>query len=187
MEDIFVRKLPAVVLAGAVALAGTAFAASPKPVSPQAAGQTHVMNVPLPDGSVARVEYVGAVAPKVSVVPAPMTAAGSPWAMPVMPSFANFDRMIAEMNRQSQAIVRQAQEMARQPAGAAAPYVASYGNLPAGETSTTVVSFSNNGKSCTRTTQVVSQGPGKAPKVTSSATGECDATPATSGGPINRT
>ena len=186
MEDVFVRKLPAVVLAGAVALAGTAFAASPKPASPRSS-QSHVMNVPLPDGSVARVEYVGAVAPKVSVVPAPMAEAGSPWAMPVMPSFANFDRMIAEMNRRSQAIIRQAQEIARHPAGAAAPYVASYGNLPAGQTSTTVVSVSNGGKSCTRTTEVVSQGPVKTPKVTSRATGDCDAAPAASGGSVNRT
>ena len=50
------RTLPALafVSVAAAALAGTAIAASPK---------THVMNVPLPDGSVARVEYVGDVAP----------------------------------------------------------------------------------------------------------------------------
>jgi hypothetical protein len=50
-----------------------------------------------------------------------------------------------------------------------------------------MVSYSNGGKSCTRTTQVVSQGPGKAPKVTTSVTGECDASPAPSAGPVNRT
>ena len=173
------NKLPVAAFAGALALAGTAFAASPK---------SHVMNVSLPDGSVARVEYVGDVAPKVTVEPGPMTgqmtAAGAPWAMP-FPTFANFDRMIAEMNRRSQDMIRQAREMARQPAGAA-PYVASYGNLPAGESSTTIVSVSDGGKSCTRTTQVVSQGTGKAPKVTSSATGDCDSVPPPAG-PINRT
>lgn len=177
------RKFPAAAFGVAVALAGTAYAASPK---------THVMNVPLPDGSVARVEYVGDVAPKVTVAPAPMAEAAAPWArgawaMPGMPSFADFDRMIGEMTRQSQQIARQASEMARQAATGAAPYVASYGNLPAGQTSTTMVSYSNGGKTCTRTTQVVSQGPGKAPKVTSSATGECGASPAPSGGPVNRT
>ena len=43
------RKLPAFAFAGvaAAALAGTAVAAAPK---------THVMNVPLPDGSMARVD-----------------------------------------------------------------------------------------------------------------------------------
>jgi hypothetical protein len=178
-----VRKLPAAACGIAVALAGTAYAASPK---------SHVMNVPLPDGSVARVEYVGDVAPKVTVAPAPMAEAGAPWAvggwaMPAMPSFAGFDRMISEMNRRSQEIARQASEMARQASSGAAPYVASFGNLPAGQTSTTRVSYSNGGKSCTRTTEVVSQGPGKAPKVTTSVTGECGASPAASAGPVNRT
>jgi hypothetical protein len=161
-----VRKLPAFAFAGvaAAALAGTALAAAPN---------THVMNVPLPDGSVARVEYTGSVAPKVTIAPRPLADAAIPWAMP-FPSFAGFDRMIQEMQRQSQEMMRQAQAIARQHAGAA-PYIASFGKLPAGETSTTVVSVSNAGGTCTRTTQVVSQGTGKAPKVTSSVTGQCGA------------
>ena len=148
------RKLLAFAFAGtaAVALAGAAIAASPK---------THVMNVPLPDGSVARVEYAGDVAPKVTVAPRPVAALGD-WGAQAMPfpSFAGFDRMIAQMQRQSQEMMRRAQEMSRH-AGGAAPYIASYGNLPAGGTSTTVVSVSNGGGTCTRTTQVVSQGAGK--------------------------
>jgi hypothetical protein len=175
MEDVFVRKLPVVALAGALAIAGTAFAASPK---------SHVMNVPLPDGSVARVEYVGDVAPKVTVEPAPLAAAGAPWATR-FPAFPDVSRMIAEMNRRSQEMIRRADEMARHPRSAA-PYVAAYGNAPAGETSTTVVSVSNGGKSCTRTTQIVSQGPGKPPKVTSNSTGDC-AAPAAPGEPLDRT
>lgn len=186
MEDVFVRKLPAVALAGAAvcALAGTAIAASPK----APAANTHVMSVPLPDGSVARVEYVGNVAPKVTVEPRPFADAASPWGM-AFPSFAGFDRMMAEMQRQSEQMIRQAQEMARHPATAtgAQPYIASYGNLPAGETSTTVVSYSNGGSTCTRTTEVVSQGAGKAPRVTSSVSGQCGTPAAPSGGPLNRT
>ena len=171
------RKLPAFAFAGvaAAALAGTAYAAAPK---------THVMNVPLPDGSVARVEYVGNVAPNVSVAPRPLADAAMPWAMP-FPSFAGFDRMIAEMNRRSEEMMRQAQQVARQPGGAA-PYIASFGDLPAGGTSTTVVSVSNGGGTCTRTTESVSQGPGKPPKVTSSVSGQCagsSAAPPT--GPLN--
>jgi len=175
-----VRKLPAFALAGvAAALAGTAFAATPK---------THVMNVPLPDGSVARVEYVGEVAPKVTVAPRPLADVGSPWAMR-LPSFAGFDRMMAEMQRRSEEMMRQAQQMAHQPVdpGGAAPYIASYRNLPAGETSTTVVSVSNGGATCTRTTETVSQGAGKAPKVTSSVTGDCGAPTAAPPAPVNRT
>lgn len=173
------RKLPAFAFAGvaAAALAGTAVAAAPK---------THVMNVPLPDGSMARVEYVGDVAPKVTIAPRAMADAGDGWAMP-FPSFAGFDRIFEQINRQSQEMMRRAQEMAHQPIGAA-PYIASYGNLPPRGTSTTVVSVSNGGATCTRTTEVVSQGPGKPAKVTSNVTGQCGAAaPAPPAGPVHRT
>jgi len=173
--------LPAFAFAGAAAaLAGAAVAAAPK---------THVMNVALPDGSVARVEYVGDVAPKVTVAPRRMgdMTGMAGWGGP-FPSFAGFDQMIEQMQRQSQEMMRQAQQMARQPAaGGAAPYVAAYGNLPAGQTSTTVVTISNNGKTCTRSTEVVSQGPGKPPKVTSNASGICDGEAAQPAKPIDRT
>lgn len=174
------RKLPTIAFAGAaaLALAGTAVAA---------ARNSHVMNVPLPDGSVARVEYVGDIAPKVTVQPVD-TAAGA-WAP--FGSFAGFDRMMADMNRQTEAMVRQAQEMARQAQNVpGAPIVASFGNAPAGVTSTTVVSVSNGGGTCTRTTETVSQGPGKPPKVTTNVSGNCAAggAPAErSSAPINRT
>ena len=168
MEDVFVRKLPAFALTAvaAAALAGSAVAAAPK---------SHVMNVPLPDGSVAHIEYVGDVAPKVKIDPRPMAdAAAGAWEMP-FPSFAGFDRMIEQMQRQSQEMMRQAQQMSRQQPGVAAPYIASYGNMPAGQTSTTVISISQDGSTCTRSTEVVSQGPGKAPKVTSKVSGQCGA------------
>ena len=170
------RKLPSFTFAGvaALALAGTAFAAAPK---------THVMNVPLPDGSVAHVEYVGDVAPKVTIAPRPMEDTANAWGMP-FPSFAGFDQMIQQMQRQSQEMVRRAQQMSHRPAGAA-PYIASYGNMPAGQSSTTVVSVSNNGQTCTRTTQVVSEGPGKPPKVTSNVSGQCSDTSAPPSGPTN--
>jgi hypothetical protein len=178
-----VRKLPAFAFAGvaAAALAGTAIAASPK---------THVMSVPLPDGSVARVEYVGEVAPKVTVARGSIAAMGGwgPQAMP-FPSFAGFDRMIEQMQRQSQEMIRRAQQMQHisgQPA-AAAPYIASYGDMRAGETSSTIVTISNNGATCTRSTEIVSQGPGKPPKVTSNVSGKCDGEAAQPSGPIHRT
>jgi hypothetical protein len=176
MEDVFVRKLPAFAFAGvaAAALAGTAFAAAPK---------THVMNVPLPDGAVAHVEYTGNVAPKVTIDPRPLPDAPMSWGMP-FPSFAGFDRMIQEMQRRSQEMMRQAQEIAHRPAGAA-PYIASYGSLPAGDTSTTVVSVSNGGATCTRTTEIVSQGLGKPPRVTSNVTGKCGRAPQPPSGPVN--
>jgi len=158
-----VRKLPAFAFAGAAAmLAGAAIAAAPK---------THKMDVPLPDGSVAQIEYVGDVAPKVTIARPSMADAAGAWGM-AFPSFAGFDKMIEEMNRRTHDMMRRAQEMSRQPARAA-PYIASYGDLPAGQTSTTVVSVSNGGAICTRTTEVVSQGAGKPPKVTSNVSGQC--------------
>ena len=177
-------KLRVTALAGAAALAiaGTAFAATPKRNA-----NTHVMSVPLPDGSVARVEYTGNVAPKVTVEPRPLGEFG--WTRMALPSFAGFDRMMAEMQRQSEQMIRQAQQMANRPgAPGAQPYIAAYSNLPAGQASETVVSVNSNGRaSCTRTTEVVSQGPGKPPKVTSSVTGDCGAAAAAAPGRVNRT
>lgn len=163
-------RLTAFAGVAALAIAGTAFAATGK--SP--VGKSHVMNVSLPDGSVAHVEYVGDIAPKVTI--APRTFASFGWMPMAMPSFAGFDRMIEQMNRQSEAMMRQAQEMARQPAGGlASKYIASYGDMPSGATSTTIVSYSNGGRTCTRTTEAVSEGAGKAPRVTSNVTGDCGA------------
>lgn len=161
------RKLPAfAIAAAAAALAGTAIAAPPR---------NHAIDVSLPDGSVAHVEYVGNVAPKVTLVQRPQAGPGDAWAMR-FPSFAAFDRVMEQMQRQSQEMIQRAQQMSRQPVGAV-PYIASYGNSPAGETSTTVVSVSNNGVTCTRTTEMVSQGPGKPPKVTSNVSGHCGDAP----------
>jgi hypothetical protein len=167
------RKAYAIVLAGlgAVALTGAAAAAG---------RDTHVMNVPLPDGSTARVEYVGKVAPKVTVTPAPMASIFAP--------FGLFDRTAFDMQRQIDAMMRQMNDMARMPvAGAPGLNVAAYGNAPAGTQSVTIVTTSNGTQSCTRRTEVTSQGAGKAPKVLSSLSGDCGASTTAPGKPINRT
>jgi hypothetical protein len=180
-----VRKLPAFAFGGVAAavLAGAAVAATPKT---HKMPNSHEMDVSLPDGSVALIEYVGDVAPKVTIAPRAVGAAEGPWAV-AFPSFAGFDRMFEQMQRQSQEMMRRAQEMQRHP-GAAAPYIASYGDMPAGESSsTTVVSVSNGGATCTRTTQMVSQGAGKPPKVTSNVSGQCSDAPQAPSGPVNRT
>jgi hypothetical protein len=154
------RKAYAIVLAGlgAASIAGAAVAAS---------RDTHTMNVPLPDGSTARVEYVGNVAPKVTVVPAPVSP------------FGLFDRSMFDMHRQIDAMMREVDAMTRMPvAGASNLIVAAYGNAPEGTQSITVVSTSNGAKTCTRTTEVTSQGAGKPPKVVTNVSGDCGAAPA---------
>jgi hypothetical protein len=158
------RIAHAAILAGltTAALSGAAVAAS---------RDTHLLTVPLPDGSVARIEYVGKVAPTVKIEPAAPFAAD--FAVPLMPSFAHIDRMIAEMQRQADAMVRQADRMASQ--GKATATYANYGSMPAGSSSYTMVTTSDGSKSCTRTVEVTSQGAGKAPKVVSNSSGDCPA------------
>ena len=138
---------------GAAALAGAATAGS---------RDSHVMNVPLPDGSTARVEYVGDVAPKVTVVPGAVAP------------FGLFGRGMFDMDRRIDAMMRQIDAMSRAPiAGTPGMNVAAYGNAPAGSQSVTVVSTSNGAKTCTRTTEVTSQGAGKPPKVVTNVSGDC--------------
>jgi hypothetical protein len=158
------RKAFNLVLAGlgAAMLTGAAVAAS---------RDTHTLNVPLPDGSTARIEYVGNVPPKVTVMPAPLSVG--------FPAFGMLDRSMFDMQRQIDAMMRQVDAIARMPvAGAPGMNVATYGNAPAGSQSVTVVSTSNGAKTCTRTTEVTSQGAGKPPKVVSNVSGDCSAAPA---------
>lgn len=154
------RKAFGLVLAGVgvAAVAGAAVAAS---------RDSHTMNVPLPDGSTARVEYVGEVAPKVTVVPAPVAPFG--W----------FDRSAFDMQRQIDAMMRQVDAMTKMPmAGIPGMNVAAYGNAPRGSSSVTVVSTSDGDKTCTRTTEVTAQGAGKPPKVVTNVSGDCGVAPA---------
>ena len=137
------RKAFGLVVAGlgAAAIAGAAVAAT---------RDTHILNVPAPDGSTVRVEYVGDVAPKVTVVPGPVVA-----------PFGLFDRSAFDIQRQIDAMMRQVDTMAKIPiAGTPGLNVAAYGNAPAGSESVTVVSTSNGSKTCTRTTEVTAQGAG---------------------------
>ena len=127
------RMLLKVGLAAACAagVAGTAAAA---------ARNAHVMNVALPDGSIARVEYVGDVAPKVIVAPAsPIAWAG--FGAPISLPMNGFDAMFAQMDRQMAATMRQIDQMTRQPIAAAAhgANLAAYGSAPAGSSSYSVV------------------------------------------------
>ena len=94
------------ILAGGAALllAGTAAYAAEK---------LHTMNVSLPDGSVAQIEYAGDVAPKVAVRPAD--------AVPIafVDPFAELDRMAAYMEVQHRAMMQQVAAMEQAAAGAA--------------------------------------------------------------------
>jgi hypothetical protein len=162
------RKLRTAVLAGIATLgvAGTAMAASK---------DAHVMAVALPDGSVARIEYQGAVAPKVRIDPSapalrivPIRLADPFDAAP----FAMIDRIMADMDRQAAAMTAAAlQPIPADKAGR--PDLAAFGNLPAGTVSYRFVSTSDGNRVCSRSWQVTSQGPQQAPKLISASSGDC--------------
>src|SRR3546814_19842458 len=89
------RKIRTAVFAGIAALtaAGTAVAAT---------ADTRVVNVGLPDGSVARIEYHGDVAPKVALAPAAKLVPVR-WIDPFeVAPFAMFDRIAAAMHGQTE-------------------------------------------------------------------------------------
>ena len=156
------RKAHAIILAGLGAIASTGAVAA-------ASQNSHILSWPLPDGSTAKIEYVGDVAPKVTIAPRPNDAR-----VPIAP-FGLFDSAFLDMDRQIDAMMRQVSQMTQQStAGAPGLDLASYGKAPAGTTSVTVVSTSDGTGTCTRRTEVTAQGPGKAPKVVSSIRGDCD-------------
>jgi hypothetical protein len=164
------RMTRTTILAGGAALlvAGTAAAAAEK---------LHTMNVSLPDGSVAQIEYIGDVAPTVSVAPADARAA---YADP----FAELDRMAAYMEAQHQAVMQSfaAMQQATAQANVGAPgQLTVVGDLPAGA-QYSYYSSSTDANGCTQTVEYSSDGTGAEPKVTRTSAGSCDK--ATSDAPV---
>src|SRR5262245_28355800 len=94
-------------IVGPLVIAGTALFATGIAV----AASRHVMNVPLPDGAVARVEYEGEAAPRVTVLPAARQAA-TPAA--VADPFAEMDAMFAAMEQRHAAMMREVAAMEAQ-------------------------------------------------------------------------
>ena len=175
------RKIRTAVLVGvaAVAAIGAALAAS---------HGNHVMKVGLPVGTVARIEYEGDVAPKVTVTPA-WSVAPITWLDPFEPgSLALFDRIAADMDRQSDLMMRQARALPL-------PAMADDGkidltalrSLPPGTVSYSFVSKTNGGSTCSRSIQVTSLGSWQPLKVVSNSSGDCHAARPAAAAPPNRT
>lgn len=165
------RNIRTAVLAGvaAVAAIGSAVAAS---------HDSHVMKVGLPDGTVARIEYEGDVAPKVTVAPA-SSVAPIAWLDPFEPApFALFDRIAADMDRQSDLMMRQVRALPL-PAMADGGKIdlAALRSLSPGTVSYSFVSTANGGSTCSRSVQVTSLGSGQQPKVVSNSSGDCREAP----------
>ena len=154
---------------GLVGLPGAASAQSPR---------IHVMNVQLPDGGVAQVQYVGDVPPQIAVANAPTVAPlGFPMFM-AMPSlfgsespFAMMDRISAAMDRQMAAVMQSAQTLPT--LNATQMTEAAMRNLPAGAQSYSFSSTLSGNGVCVRSVQITSSGNGAEPKVVSHSSGNC--------------
>lgn len=125
------RKSSLVLLAGALALAGTAAYA--------ASSDVHHMKVRLADGTVANVTYTGDVAPKISVVSQPLSLAdfaprvGFVPAFGMAPGLQNIDAMIdAQMRMMQRQMAQMNALMAVPMMNANAPIEAAFGKMSPG-------------------------------------------------------
>ncbi|WP_426263318.1 hypothetical protein [Sphingomonas sp. PWP1-2] len=143
---------------GTCALAGSAIAAE---------RATHVMNVNLPDGTVAQVRYAGDTPPRIALMPVeraiPVALIESP--------FVGFDQIFADMDRQAAVMLQQAAALqAAAPAGGKIDKAALKA-MPSGASySFTAYSSSNGG--CTQSYQMTAYGTAE-PKVVSQSSGDC--------------
>lgn len=157
------RNVRAAVLAGAAALlvAGTALAANK---------DTRMLNIALPDGSVAHVEYVGDVAPRVAAEPLQQfTRIQLLDPFDVAP-FAMLDQVSAMMDQQVEALTGQVRAPETQPfADNGKPALDA---LPNRTASYSFVSIDGN-RSCTRSWQVTLSDKAEAPKVIATSSGDC--------------
>ena len=159
------RKVTKLLLAGfgALTLTGVAVAA---------ADNHHLMNVVMPDGSVAQIHYVGNVAPQVVAVPA---ADAMPVALFAADPFAMMDRISYAMDRQMDAMLQQASAL-RQAAPNGQLSEAALKSLPPGTVSYSFTSYSSgNGATCSQSVHVTALGQNQAPKVERQSQGDCSA------------
>jgi hypothetical protein len=138
----------------------------------------HVMEVRLPDGSVARFRYAGDSPPMVSIGPAPIAFPSlaptlDPWSQEA--PFAALARLSATMDREADAILREA------PAHRGLAFQGSdlaRGDLrkpPSGAQAFSTVSTLSGNSNCTRSVQYTWLGDGKPPQVVTHTAGACAA------------
>lgn len=118
----------------------------------------HVLKVRLPDGRVQSVRYKGDIPPRIVIV-----------RRTVDPQEAMIRRMMARMEQQRIAMLRQSTALAAQ--GSDKPL--SPAALPSTSYSYHFMSSGTGKGSCTRIVQMTSYGAGQEPKVVSQTTGDC--------------
>ncbi len=136
----------------------------------------HTMTIQLPGGGTARIQYVGDVAPKVTLVPGWQTAdvfVPDPAFFGWSPLFASLNSAASEMDRQLAAAQQQMEQMQAQLAGASdQPIEAALKNAPPGSESFSVVTVSNGKGFCMQSVHMVKPVDGK-PQVQRQSSGDC--------------
>ena len=140
---------------------------------------THTVTVRVPGGGVETITYTGKVAPQISFQQVPVSGpvdgsfvAFAPFSSFAGPSFAGFDRISAEMDRQMDAMMRQALMMAAMPQQSPL-YHATLNGVPEGAATFSMVSETSSNGVCTHVTRIT-QGAGDAkPQMVSQTSGNC--------------
>jgi hypothetical protein len=133
----------------------------------------HELSAPLADDGAATARYVGDAAPHVWITPPALQAA---WTQPrddgAFASFAAFNQMAADMDRQMAAMMRQANMTMAMPDAPDLTDATLQGML-AGSQSTVISTSFGGGNACTRIVQVSMSANGAKPRVVSRSSGNC--------------
>ncbi|WP_404710407.1 hypothetical protein [Sphingomonas sp. MMS24-J13] len=131
------------------------------------------MKFDLPDGLVARIEYQGDVAPRVTLAPTSTVMPVGLFDLFDSAPLAAFDRIAAEMDRQTDAMLREVHMLQAAPLpGSGGLDLAALGKLPPGTVQYRFVSTSDGSGTCDRSV-VTSYGPDQRAKVVSRSSGDC--------------
>lgn len=174
------RSIRSALLVGVAAVAVAASAGFALAKNPT----VHDLTVRLPDGAVARIQYTGKVAPRVTFAATPLAFAATPFATafygPLAPPeaspFVSLDRISAQMDADMNALMQQADSLAMPVVMPDQVLSLNLAIAPRGATQYAFESMAmGNGDYCTRSMQVTSRGAGESPKVVSHSSGDCRA------------
>ncbi len=162
------RRIEASLVAGAMMIIASGAQAQ--------SARSHALDIQLPDGAVAHIQYSGDVPPEVFFDARPVRPA-SPWLFPAFgpnSPFAALDRLAEEMDRQAAHLLDEAaaisQHLRSHPEGL---IEANSGGFPAGAYSYSIVSTTSAGRVCGRGIEITSRGDGAKPRVVTRSFGNC--------------
>lgn len=138
----------------------------------------HTLTIQLHGGGVEQIHYTGNVAPKISVMPGPMSIAAFAPMDPLFwpdPAFAGLRRISAAMDREMDSLMYRSQDWAMLPGGPLSE--ATLKDLPLGTSSYSLVSTMGGSGFCAKAIQIMSSANGGKPRVVSRTSGNRKAIP----------